>query len=463
MMRTFHGQRVTVMGLGNFGGGLGAARWLASQGARLVVTDVQGPEKLQSSLLELQGWMREHGVAEDAITLRLGGHEERDFAECDLVVANPAVPRPWDNPFLQAARRAGVPVTTEISLLVQRLPARERVIGITGSVGKSTTTAMIAHALRGLGEDVLVGGNLGGSLLMQLGLITARTWVVLELSSAQLHWLHETLTGRDAWSPGTAVVTGFAANHLDWHGELPHYRASKEHLLRHQRAGDTAILGPHLDEWAFVVAPGVECVRTGPEDFSWPLLVPGDHNRANAAAALGAVRAVRREVPVDRIAETLRDFAGLSHRLEFVGEIRGVRYFNDSKSTTPEALMTALEAICSMPGVLPAKVHLIAGGYDKKTDLSVVGKHGRSLGGLYTIGATGDAIAACAGSGVVRCGTLSTAMVEIKSRVREGDVVLLSPACASWDQFDNFEQRGELFRVLALGESQIQGQKGQVS
>ena len=182
--RTLEGARVVVMGLGNFGGGAGVARWLAQQGASVLLTDVQPEEALRASLAPLADYM-----AQGRITTALGGHNVADFTTCDMVVANPAVPKPWDNRYLRAARAAGIPITTEIRLVTERLPARERVIGITGSAGKSTTTAMISHMLARLGERVHTGGNIGGSLLNAVSDVSPADWVVLELSSAMLHWL----------------------------------------------------------------------------------------------------------------------------------------------------------------------------------------------------------------------------------------------------------------------------------
>lgn len=426
------------MGLGRFGGGLGLARWLAASGAEVFVTDLEPPERLAAPLAELDALVRQGRV-----TLQLGGHNISDFTTADLVVANPAVPTPWQNRYLRAAAAAGIPVTTEISLLAERLPHRRRVIGITGSVGKSTTSAMTACALKAAGERVVLGGNIGGSLLPRLHEIDTDTWVVLELSSAQLHWLNETLPG---WAPAIAVVTAFGPNHLDWHASLSHYRASKEWVSRNQSEGDILVIGQGLNDW-----PGPREVRrlqaNIPPDLP-TLRVPGNHNRANAGAALAACEAalgpnLNREAALTAVGT----FCGLPHRLCLIHEACGVRFFDDSKATTPEATLLAVQAFEADPGL--GRVHLIVGGYDKGLDLSAIGMLADRLAGLYTIGATGPAIARHAGGRAVECADLAAAAARACEGAAPGSVVVLSPGCASWDQFENYEQRGDRFREIA--------------
>jgi UDP-N-acetylmuramoylalanine--D-glutamate ligase len=432
-MTDLAGMRVTVMGLGRFGGGLGVTRWLAAQGASVLVTDLEPAAKLHESLAKLDDL-----VKAGRVTLGLGGHAREQFTGCDLLIANPAVPRPWENPYLRASREAGVPITTEIGLLIERLPDRRRVIGITGSAGKSTTTAMIAHVLRSCAQPTHLGGNIGGSLLESLPAITGDDWVVLELSSAMLHWL-------GAWSPGVAVVTNITPNHIDWHGEFAHYAGSKRRLLDSQQPGDAAVLGPALAD--LTTNPGVRRVVLDGGARVDGLAVPGSHNALNGAMACAAVAQLGLDLAPERIHGAVRTFLGLPHRLCLLGEREGVRFYDDSKSTTPEAAVLALRSF-EERGEL-ARVHLIAGGYDKGSDLTPIAAKSAEIAGLYCIGKTGPKLAAAAGERAHNAITLDRAMREVRANTRRGDIVLLSPGCASWDQFENFEQRGRRFASLA--------------
>lgn len=476
MIESFSGVRVTVMGLGRFGGGVGVTRWLAAQGARVLVTDREPENKLAASVSEIDL---------PGVSLRLGGHVESDFTDADLVVVNPAVPD--TSPFIVAARRAGVPIGTEINLFVER--CRGRCIGITGSVGKSTTTAMIGQVLeKGTGNAkeetektrttevpacalsdapmqprVWVGGNLGKSLLDVLPQIRPQDWVVLELSSFQLE-----RTPLVHWSPHIAVVTNLTPNHLDWHGSVDAYATAKMNILRFQNgARDHAIVGdqdeamrrvaaelhgsrPH---WCYGVVEGVAAARRVPMDntssLRWAglrLAVPGRHNLENAAAALTVAHLAG--VPADRAMAALSEFTGLPHRLQRVATIDGVTYFNDSKSTTPESAVTAMTAIDS-------PLLVILGGYDKGIDLTPAAECAARRARLAVcVGATGGRIASAvraAGGRAEVLPNIASAVAACRSEARPGDVVLLSPACASWDQFEDYRQRGEAFVRAVLG------------
>ena len=421
-------KRVLVMGLGRFGGGAGVARFLATEGAEVRVTDMLGAGELAESVAGLEGL---------GIDFVLGEHRVEDFgAWADVVVVNPAV-KPAGNKFLDAARENGVVMTSEIGLLVERLPGRKRTVGVTGSNGKSTTVAMLGHVLGEClneGEQVWVGGNIGGSLLGKLVEMGEEDVVVLELSSFMLEGLRGS-----GWSPGVAVVTNVSENHLDWHGGMEEYVSAKQVILDSQVVNDAAFLGEGAERFVtndFVVK-GV--LRGGGRKVEMQL--PGEHNQKNGKMVLAVCDQLG--VDVSKVRESIKGFGGLAHRMEFVGEVEGAKYFNDSKATTSGA------AILGIEGFEKGCVHVILGGYDKGADLTGLAEvAGRWCKAVYTVGATGDAIADAAeglDAAVVRCGDLTKAMGEIKCRVILGDVVLLSPGCASWGQFGNFEERGERF------------------
>ncbi|MBA4119093.1 MAG: hypothetical protein C0513_00055 [Isosphaera sp.] len=451
-MPDYAGQRVTVMGLGRFGGGVGVVRFLAARGARVTVTDKDPPDKLAGSIAQIEPLVRA-GV----VSLALGGHLERDFTSADLVVANPAVPTPWSDPYLAAAAARRVPVTTEILLLLGELPddARARTVAITGTAGKSTTTAMIAHALAGASLRVAVGGNIGGSLLAHPEATAAPALIVLELSSAMLHWIGQA----GGWSPRVAVVTNFSDNHADWHGSIDHYRASKQRILAGQRAGDTAILGPGAQDWP--TPPGVTRTLSRDHPYPGPLVVPGAHNRANAHQALLAASALAPDAPPAALAHALAGFPGLDHRLALVARRGSQRFFNDSKCTTPDACLRALSALARPDNGSTAHVHLIVGGYDKRSDLSGVAQLAAVTAGLYCVGHTGPAIhaaaAALAPGRSFLAGDLACAVRLATERMAGDHDLLLSPACASWDQYEHFERRGEHFQRLVLSLPGAQG------
>ena len=411
---------------------MGVSRFLVEHGARVTVTDLRGEEELAESLRQLEGL---------ALEYHLGGHRQSDFVESDLVVVNPAVRR--DSPWLRMAREHDVGLTSEMNLFFSLCAAQ--IIGVTGSNGKSTTTAMIGEVLRRK-RKTWVGGNIGwGSLLEKLEQIRPSDLVVLELSSFQLFDL-----GFLQCSPQVAVVTNIAANHLDWHGTMEEYVKAKQNILRYQKEGDIAILNRfdgQLIEWEGLT-PG-KVVWYPQEDIKEiELTVPGEHNRMNAAAALVVAEVF--EVDREEAKGALKGFKGLPHRLEFIRELEGVRYYNDSIATTPES---ALAAIDSFAG----KKVVILGGYDKKLSLEklvekVVGK----VEVVMVLGEVRDRLAEMIekekqrqNDNFPKCikaedfnEAIKTTRKQAQEIALKGDpaIVLLSPGCASYDMFDNFQQ-----------------------
>lgn len=423
------GKHVTLMGLGRFGGGIGAAKFLSAQGAIVTVTDLASAEQLGDSVNQLSGL---------DLTFHLGRHVDSDFSSADVVVHSPAVPP--DNRYLELARQSGASITSEIELFFER--CRSPIVGITGTAGKSTTTAMLAKILSDhLDRRVWMGGNIGVSLLAKLDEIAAADIVVLELSSFQLENLE-----RIERAPHLAAVTNVAENHLDRHGDMSAYLAAKSRIVQLQREGDHAWLpiDPLLDSWdgaGEIHRMDWDSLGNGME-----LRVPGRHNRSNGAVAL--TLAVHLGVAEADIRSSLLAFAGLPHRLEYVGSHGGVEFFNDSKSTTPQSTILALQAF-------DAPVVAIVGGYDKKSEMGpMCVELAARAKTVVCMGQTGDSIAreiAEADSGP------SKPLIETASNMTEataiavrgataGDVVLLSPGCASYGLFTNFEERGQCFR-----------------
>ena len=323
----------------------GGGTLACTAGARVTVTDLADEAILAPALASL-------GKCPN-MAYHLGGHRECDFRETDLVVVNPAV-RP-NNPWLNIARQNGVPLTTEIDLLLQNCPAAT--VGVTGSNGKSTTAAMIAAILKADGRCTWVGGNIGSSLLNELDAIRPDDGVVLELSSFQLTYLRP-----ETRVPHIGVITSFSPNHLDWHASMDEYAAAKRILFQRQQPGDMAVINTHdrrLASWTGEVR-GRLLPLVNNDELS-ALGVPGWHNRMNAICAATAAAAAG--CSRDAIHRGLLGYRGLPQRMELIADIRGRRFYNDSTSTTPESTIAALESL-DCPAIL------MAGGRDKGFDFS---------------------------------------------------------------------------------------------
>jgi UDP-N-acetylmuramoylalanine--D-glutamate ligase len=426
-MQSIRNKNVTVLGLGRFGGGIAVTRWLVEQGANVLVADQEARDKLTESVAQLAGL---------PVKFRLGDASENDFWNADLVVASPAVPP--HNGFLIAARAAGVPITTEIRLFIERCAAP--IIGVTGTKGKSTTTALLGRMLS-TRFVTHVGGNIGGSLLAKLPEIKASDRVVLELSSYMLAHL-----GESGFSPHIAVVTMLGADHLDWHGSRQAYVSAKKNILRFQKPDDYAVLCADDPGAAALAEKAVgKVVRYSLTDCRpFALRIPGRHNQLNAQGAYAAASVAG--VSWEAAQEAIAEFAGLPHRLQLVHESGGVRWFNDSIATIPEAAVVAIESFEF------GKVIQIIGGKDKHLPAdalcAVLSERAKAV---LCVGATGGMLAEVLSgkTNVFNCGDLPGAVAQAKLLAKPGDVVLLSPGYPSYDQFVNFEQRGLMFAELA--------------
>ena len=427
---SLRGQRVTVMGLGRFGGGVGAVNFLLRQGACVTLTDQLSAEELQSSLARIDV------TALDKLVL--GEHRDEDFTQTDLLIVNPAV-KPG-NRYVELAEKAGAKLSSELNLFWQF--QRGRIAAVTGTVGKSTTAALLAHVLNESGINVRLGGNIGISLLDQLEQLGPEDWTVLEVSSFQLHRLASLRP-----CPDIALVTNVYPNHLDWHGSFEHYRESKQHLLRWLTPekfvacpADSEIVNwPTAGTRIHVTADGL----VGVPRFAQ---LPGPHNRRNLALVHAVAKQCFR-LSTEAIINASRTFTPLPHRLEFVGEISGRRCYNDSKATTPEAAVEALRSF-------DRPIRLVAGGADKGVDLTpfadAIARHAASVS---LIGTTAEKLSSLLRSltptvSVTVCANLAAAVHAQWEQSQPGDILLLSPGCASFGEFRNYEERGEAYCAL---------------
>ncbi len=440
-----NGRRVLVIGAGK--SGCAASRLALDRGAQVTLADRRDAAELPEAAAALGA---------RGVRLHPGGHPPALLAETDLVVLSPGVP--FDAEVAEHARRRGIPVWAELELAARF--ARGRMIGITGSNGKSTVTAMTGAILRSAGIAGATGGNLDTPLADLLDGDSPEAVHALELSSFQLEAI-------ETFRPSVAVVLNLSPDHLDRHGTIESYAAAKARIFENQTAADFAVLNADdapSRRFEAAIRGDLHTVSTTSEPakgaflrdarlilrtdsgedkllLAGALSLPGAHNVSNALAAALAARLSG--APVDAIDAVLSSFESLPHRLERVGDISGVTFYNDSKATNPAAALPALAAFEA------GKIHLIVGGKDKGGDWNALVAAARErTRRVLVIGAeTAPLARRFAGScEVLECGTLEQAVAAALSGADAGDVVLLSPACASFDQFDNFEHRGETFR-----------------
>lgn len=440
------GKSILVVGLAR--SGLAAAQFLLRRQARVSATDLRPAEELQDAVSSLQG----------AVRLRLGGHDREDFLRADLVVLSPGVPTSL--PEVQAAVEAGVPVWSEVELAYRY--SRGTFVGITGSNGKTTTTELLGRICREAGMKTVVGGNVGTPLVQFAEDSDSETVFVVELSSFQL----ETIS---SFRCRIALLLNVTPDHMDRYSDFASYLAAKKRVFLNQTSEDfavlnmddptTASLDGSLKAQKFYFSrrsqnsPGAG-VRDGILTIQWrdealavmpaaesPLM--GLHNLENVLAAASAAYLLG--IPAHQIRDGVRSFPGVEHRLEFVCQIQGVDFYNDSKATNPESTAKALEAF-------DRPLFVIMGGLDKGGDFSILSDLLKARARkVLLIGAAADKISRTLPRelGQRRCDSLEEAVREAFAEARPGDLVLLSPACASFDMFDDYEHRGRVFKETA--------------
>jgi len=441
----FQDKRVLVMGLGRFGGGLDSALFAAKAGAEVCVTDLANEAELADSLEKLK---------DCDISFCLGEHREDDFRQAQILIVNPAVPP--DNKYIETARKAGCLIISQMELFFQLCPGR--IVGITGANGKSTTTSLTAHLLKsGCGQEdvgynnVFLGGNIGHQPLLDIvDQIADDDVVVLEISNFQLEQLAQISV-----APDIALITNLTANHLDRHGTIEAYCRVKKGIFQYQKAdAETPVVSifnaedPITHDWyqKYLNDSGRQCLTFSaddvPDEYAKSFRLPGRVNRSNLAAALAIVSCFN--VDPKRIKEAIQSFEGLPNRCQLIAETNGVRWYDDSKATTPVSTMAALN------GIDEPKI-LIAGGYDKQISFAELGTCiANRAKAAVLIGQTAPKIAEAIKSTPSGCAIQYADSMEQAVQISHelaafGDVVLMSPACASYDMFKNYTERSAAY------------------
>jgi UDP-N-acetylmuramoylalanine--D-glutamate ligase len=447
-MMELKGKKVLVVGLGK--SGLAAALFLRRRGAQVTVSDVRSAEALAKDIPAL---------LDEGIMVETGGHGLLTFRRQDLIVVSPGVP--LNTPELAQVKSFGLPVIGELELAARFL--KGKTLAITGSNGKTTTTALVGEILEKAGLPTLVGGNIGVPVVALIDQSTDETWSVLEVSSFQLE-------STERFHPKIAVILNITPDHLDRHGSFENYALAKERIFAAQHEDDAVVLnadnaraaqaaarsvakvyffslehsvlqGAWVEEGFVVYRPG----KDQPIEKIMPLSgipLKGAHNVENVLAAVCAARLAG--ASAEQIRAAVESFQAVEHRLEYVATINGVEFYNDSKATNVDATLKAVASFSK-------GIHLILGGKDKNSDYSQLAQLLRERArAIYTIGSAAAKIESQL-RGVVpilACETLENAVSAAGSAARPGEVVLLAPACSSFDQFENYEQRGKVFKEL---------------
>ncbi|MDE3199911.1 MAG: UDP-N-acetylmuramoyl-L-alanine--D-glutamate ligase [Acidobacteriota bacterium] len=451
------GKKVLVVGLGK--SGLAAALFLRRQGAQVTVSDIRSAEALAKELPAL---------LDEGIMVESGGHGLLTFRRQDLIVVSPGVP--LDTPELVQVKAFGLPVIGELELAARFL--KGKILAITGSNGKTTTTALVGEILEASGLPTLVGGNIGVPVISLIDESKDDTWSVLEVSSFQLETTEQ-------FHPAIAVILNITPDHLDRHGSFENYALAKERIFAAQTEKDFVVLNAdnvraaaaaarsaapvywfsveHQVQVGAWIEDGTVRFRKA-QDAETETIMPlsaiplkGSHNVENVLAAVCATRLAG--ASAEAIRSAVEKFKAVEHRLEFVATLNGVEFYNDSKATNVDATAKAIAAF-------PKGVHLILGGKDKNSDYTQLTDLLRSrVRAVYTIGSAAPKIESHL-RGVVSlhsCETLDRAVSAAATAAHPGDIVLLAPACSSFDQFENYEHRGRVFKELVNEWQSISG------
>jgi UDP-N-acetylmuramoylalanine--D-glutamate ligase len=444
------GKKVLVVGLGK--SGLAAALFLRRQGAQVTVSDVRSAEALAKDIPAL---------IDEGIAVEAGGHGLLTFRRQDLIVVSPGVP--LDTPELVQVQKFGLPIIGDLELAVHYL--RGHVLAITGSNGKTTTTTLCGEILKAGKLPTQVGGNIGVPVIALLEDSRDDGWSVLEVSSFQLETAYE-------FHPQIAVILNITPDHLDRHGTFENYQAAKERIFARQTAEDALVLNADDEAtksaaararsrifWfsrasivrqGTFVQDGVILFRPTEQGGAEPVLkvaeipLKGAHNVENVLAAVCAARLAG--VEAETIRTAIVNFQAVEHRLEYVATLNGVDYYNDSKATNVDASMKAIAAF-------PGGIHLILGGKDKNSDYRQMRTLLRErVKAVYTIGAAAEKIHTHieGAAPIVSAGTLEEAIARAAAAAQPGEIVLLAPACSSFDQFENYEHRGRVFKETVM-------------
>ena len=447
-MMELKGKKVLVVGLGK--SGLAAALFLRRRGAQVTVSDVRSAEALAKEIPAL---------IEEGIMVEAGGHGLLTFRRQDLIVVSPGVP--LDTPELAQVKSFGLPVIGELELAGRFL--KGKILAVTGSNGKTTTTTLLGEILTAAGLPTLVGGNIGVPVVALIDSSTDETWSVLEVSSFQLETTEQ-------FHPFIAVILNITPDHLDRHGSFENYARIKERIFAQQTAEDCLVLNADNPRavkaavhpaarvyWFSIEHPvpqgawlesGYVVYRSAGNAATETVMplsgipLKGAHNVENVLAAVVAAR--QAGVPADVICRAVEKFQAVEHRLEYVATRKGVEFYNDSKATNVDATAKAIAAFSS-------GIHLILGGKDKNSDYTQLADLLRQrVSAVYTIGAAAAKIESHL-RGVVSiysCETMDKAVAAASASARPGEFVVLAPACSSYDQFENYEQRGTVFKQL---------------